>query len=301
MQIHWPLVVSTVCQRAGLGLYVCAWLLSLTGALVPMDTVAWITLAFLVVGGCASVFHLQRPARFFNAFSNFKSHLTQEGVLTPFLGLALILAGVGVVPLVSEACAAILAAAFLVVTGLAYQMKSRPAWNTPLVLVLFVLTALAAGLAGVTLVASACVPTEVVIDFVQPVSDAEYDQAVAAIFGEYLAVTRGVAIAAVVAIVACLAVQLGYVARMRKVGYGVAYDAMEQPYLPVTMTWAITAGAAAGLMALTAFVPNTAVLAAGIGFACMLVSVGAWTVLFFKGAHKVRMLPMYPVDLNLDM
>ena len=29
--------------------------------------------------------------------------------------------------------------------------------------------------------------------------------------------------------------------------------------------------------------------------------IAAWTVLFFKGAHKVKMFPMYPVDLNLDM
>ena len=29
--------------------------------------------------------------------------------------------------------------------------------------------------------------------------------------------------------------------------------------------------------------------------------IAAWTVLFFKGAHKVKLFPMYPVDLNLDM
>ena len=87
MQIHWPLVISTACQRVGLGMFLCAFLADLCFGLgLPLNLVALATLALLGVGGIASIFHLQTPSRFFNAFSNFKSHLTQEALLTPFLG-----------------------------------------------------------------------------------------------------------------------------------------------------------------------------------------------------------------------
>lgn len=77
MHIHWPLVVSTTCQRVGLGMYLCALLASAAfGLALPMNIVALATLVFLGIGGIASIFHLQSPSRFFNAFSNLKSHLT---------------------------------------------------------------------------------------------------------------------------------------------------------------------------------------------------------------------------------
>ena len=133
MQIHWPLVISTVCQRVGLGLFICAFVGQVyAGSPVPLSVVAWITLALLAVGGIASVFHLQRPQRFFNAFSNLKSHLTQEALITPFLGVALLVCALngtlfdlGVATAFVGAVTAILAGAFLVCTGLAYQMGSR--------------------------------------------------------------------------------------------------------------------------------------------------------------------------------
>ena len=94
MQVHWPLVISTACQRAGLGLLLCAvFANAVLGSQLPSNIACLVALALLCAGGIASVFHLQRPSRFFNAFSNPKSHLTQEGFITPFLGVALIAAG----------------------------------------------------------------------------------------------------------------------------------------------------------------------------------------------------------------
>ena len=275
MQIHWPLVVSTACQRVGLGLFICAFVM---GSPVPLAVVAWITLGLLAVGGIASIFHLQRPQRFFNAFSNLKSHLTQEALITPFLGLALLACGLngalydlGGATFVVELVATALAAAFLVCTGLAYQMGSRPAWNTPFVLALFLLTALEAGAIGVVvlwLAAWGIVPVA------------------------YVAV-------ALVATAACASCQGAYVHRMRSVGYGVNVNATEAPYRPVFITWVVT-GVALPLAALGLMfaVPVAALALAWLSCAG---GIAAWTVLFFKGAHKVKLFPMYPVDLNLDM
>lgn len=278
MQIHWPLVVSTACQRVGLGLFICAFVI---GVPVPLSVVAWITLGLLAVGGIASIFHLQRPQRFFNAFSNLKSHLTQEALITPFLGVALLVCGLdgllydlGLATFAVGLVTALLAAAFLVCTGLAYQMGSRPAWNTPFVLVLFLLTALEAGTIGVAVLW----------------------------FAGLGAAPAVVVIVALVACVACVACQAAYVARMRQVGYGVNVNAAEPPYRSTFIAW-VVAGAAVPLVALLLVfaLPTAALVLTVAAWASSAAGIAAWTVLFFKGARKVKMFPMYPVDLNLDM
>lgn len=279
MQVHWPLVISTACQRAGLGLLLCAMVANAAlSAQLPTNIVCLAALALLCVGGIASVFHLQRPARFFNAFSNPKSHLTQEGAITPFLGAALLAAGLdgiafdaGAAGSVLPWIAAALALAFLVCTGLAYQMKSRPAWSTWLVFALFLLTAAAAGFAGA--------------------------YALALVVGSSAAAP--ILACGLVAAAAALAAQAAYVARMKRVGYGAAYDAMKQPYRPYTVGWAACAIAALALMAACLAIPSAELACAA--WALYAVSVAMWTALFFKGAHKVRMFPMYAVGLNLDM
>lgn len=280
MQIHWPLVVSTACQRVGLGMFLCAFLADLCfGLALPMNYIALATLALLCVGGIASIFHLQRPKRFFNAFSNFKSHLTQEALVTPFLGVALLACGfdgiaysLGGASIALEAVAALLALAFLVCTGLAYQMGSRPAWNTPFVLGLFLLTAAEAG--GIAALA-ACL-------LVQGFAPA------------------GLSAAAAVLLVACAAAQFAYVARMRHVGYGVDVRAAEAPYRPAYLAW-IAFGVVLTAAALAAAIALSSAAAALAALATSAIGIVAWTVLFFKGALKVKMFPMYPVDLNLDM
>lgn len=280
MQVHWPLVVSTVCQRAGLGLFICAFAFSLAfDFIVPMPFVAAATLALLAVGGLASVFHLQRPQRFFNAFSNMGSHLTQEALITPFLGLALlacclngVLYDLGQSAWALYAATALLSAAFLACTGLAYQMGSRPAWNTPYVSALFLLTAFEAGALGVLLACSA-------------------------ICG---AMPMAFVLIALVACAACAAVQLLYVRRMRSVGYGVNVDTSKEPFKGVFRAWLAFGGIIPAVGSCLMFALPEAWFVALV-WASSVAGVALWTVLFFKGALKVKMFPMYPVDLNLDM
>lgn len=280
MHIHWPLVVSTTCQRVGLGMYLCALLASAAfGLALPMNIAALATLVFLGIGGIASIFHLQSPSRFFNAFSNLKSHLTQEAIITPLLGIALVACGLngllfdaGGASVAIEWVTGVLALAFLVCTGLAYQMRSRPAWNTPFIVVLFLLTAAEAG----------SIATVVVCLSGGPV------------------VPAALSAAAVVCFLACVATQISYTSRMRTVGYGVNVDAREQPYRTAYITWIATGVAVAGL-GLAAAIMFSSLACAVVALVGSAAGIAAWTVLFFKGALKVKMFPMYPVDLNLDM
>lgn len=280
MQIHWPLVVSTTCQRVGLGMYLCVLLANSIGGLaLPMNFVALATIVFLGIGGIASIFHLQSPGRFFNAFSNFKSHLTQEAFITPLLGIALLACGLngflfdaGSASTALEIVAGILALAFLICTGLAYQMRSRPAWNTGYIVGLFLLTAAEAGsiaTLAVCLGVGAYVP------------------------GALMAATF-------VCLFACAVTQVAYTRRMRTVGYGVNVDATKPPYRTSYIVWIIAGIAATSLCLMATSVTASVVWAVG-ALCASAVGIAAWTVLFFKGALKVKMFPMYPVDLNLDM
>ena len=280
MQIHWPLVISTVCQRVGLGMFVCAFLANLCfGLMLPMNYVAIATLVLLCVGGIASIFHLQTPTRFFNAFSNFGSHLTQEAFVTPFLGIALLACcldglvfNLGAGSLALQAVAVLLSLLFLVCTGLAYQMGSRPAWNTPFVLGLFLLTAAEAGSIATLAVCLLALGT----------------------------LPLGVSLAAIVLLAACIVVQFAYVSRMRHVGYGVDVSAGEEPYRSTYIAWVACGVVATAVASVLAVVLSSAPLAL-IALVASAAGIVAWTVLFFKGALKVKMFPMYPVDLNLDM
>jgi anaerobic dimethyl sulfoxide reductase subunit C (anchor subunit) len=70
----------------------------------------------------------------------------------------------------------------------------------------------------------------------------------------------------------------------------------------VFITWVVT-GVALPLVALGLMfaVPVAALALAVVAWLSCAGGIAAWTVLFFKGAHKVKLFPMYPVDLNLDM
>ena len=74
---------------------------------------------------------------------------------------------------------------------------------------------------------------------------------------------------------------------------------MKQPYRPYALGWVALTVAALILAASCIAVPSA--MLACVAWALYVISVALWTALFFKGAHKVRMFPMYADDLNLDM
>jgi anaerobic dimethyl sulfoxide reductase subunit C (anchor subunit) len=247
------------------------------GIPIPMNIISIIALVFLGIGGIASAFHLGRPARFFNAFSNFQSHITQEAFITPLLGISLLICSLdgylfhlGGGSAIMQWLTAILALAFLTSTGLVYQLDARPAWNTPLVLIVFMLTAAQVG-------ALATVGVSVVLTG---------------------AVMKSLLVATTVTFFLSLAAQYLFIRRLKGLGYGTAVKVAEVPYRETFAAWMIF-GVLAIAVCLAFFVSGGSSAYVFAAILCSIIGIIFWTVLFYKVALKVKMFPMYPVDLNV--
>jgi DMSO reductase anchor subunit len=280
MPVPKALLISTTFQRFSLGTFLCCFIATkFMGLSLPMNVIALITLICLGVGGIASAFHLGRPKRFFNAFANLGSHLTQEALITPFLGIALLacsvdhwLINIGPAIDIIYWIAVLLALLFLISTGLVYHLSSRPAWNTYLVLIVFLLTAAEAG-AITTL-------------------------AIALSYG--LAVSAGLSFLAILAYALCLVFQLAFLNRLKTVGYGVDVFVTHEPYKTMFVFWLIFGLVLAGIALIFAVALNSAIFAY-VSVIAAVAGIVFWTVLFFNVGLKVKMFPMYTVDLNLNM
>ena len=246
---------------------------------LPINFIAVASLALLGVGGLASMFHLGRPKRFFNAFANFGSHLTQEALITPFLGLGLLAcaadgfviqlgAATGIVYLIT----AVLSILFLISTGMVYHLSSRPAWNSIINVIIFLLTAAEVGtIATMAIILS---------------------------LGQ--AIPTGLAGAALASFVLSLICQFIFTNRLKSVGYGVNVNVSQAPYRTTSTLWLVFSLAALAVALLCSTgAPSAAAAFAGV--LCTLVSIASWTVLLFNVALKVKMFPMYSVDLNVNM
>lgn len=280
MSVHRALLISTTCQRFSLGFFIFSVIAAqILGTDLPMGTVSVIALVFLVVGGIASAFHLGRPARFFNSFANPSSHLTQEVIIIPFLGASLLLCCLdslffhwGMAGMVIQWISVLIAIAFLVSTGLVYQLHARPAWDTPLVLLIFLLTSAEIG----TMSTLAVLP-------------ADSGSAPVALI-----------VLAALALAGCVAAQCIYLLRLTTLGYGVAIRVTEIPYRLSFVLWLIT-GILAPILALLGTAMTGQPVYAISGAACCIIGIMVWTTLFYKCALKVKMFPMYKVDLNVYM
>lgn len=280
MPVPKALLISTTCQRFSLGTFLCCFIASTCmGISLPMNVIALVTLFFLGVGGIASAFHLGRPKRFFNAFSNIGSHLTQEALITPFLGIGLLVCGLdGFLINLGEAAGivywltAFFSLLFLVSTGLVYHLSSRPAWNTTLVTIIFMLTAAEAG----------TITT------------------IAILLGLGSAVPVWLTLLAFLSIVLCLICQFSFTARLKSVGYGVNVLVNQEPFKKTYTLWMVFGLAGLAVALITAVALHSAV-AAFVGVVCAVVGIVYWTVLLFNVALKVKMFPMYRVDLNHNM
>lgn len=164
----------------------------------------------------------------------------------------------------------ILSLLFLISTGLVYKLSARPAWNTGWVLVIFLLTAAQAGSLATMVAAgffTGSVPT-------------------------------GLLVTAVLMFVLCALGQYFYLQRLKTLEYGVAVQATAEPYKTTFVTWVIFGVLAIALCLIISAV-NGSALFAFIGTMASVIGIIAWTILFFKVALKVKILPMYDVDLNV--
>jgi DMSO reductase anchor subunit len=148
---HWPLVVMTVFTQLSVGTFAAVWLLQLVGAFARLHVAALTSLVVALLALGASTLHLGRPIYAYRALKMWRrSWLSREVLLfggfsgvacvyaialwqrwpaSPALGLLTLLLGFGGVT--ASACI--------------YRVPSRPAWNSPLTLVQFNLTALTLG------------------------------------------------------------------------------------------------------------------------------------------------------------
>jgi DMSO reductase iron-sulfur subunit len=150
---HWPLVTLTLLTQVALGI-------SLTAA-GRADRLAAAGVAGLALAG--SLAHLGRPVHAVKALRNLRrSWLSREVALLGAYA-ALALAAVGV-PALAPA-AAVVGVAGVFASGRLYVVPGRPAWDTPLTVVAFLVTALATGplLTGRPLLAVGAVAAQLVV------------------------------------------------------------------------------------------------------------------------------------------
>lgn len=137
METQWQLVIFTLLICLGSGTFGVAGLLAALGkgdeVRLPALIVSFIA---LVVGGIASLFHVQHWERMFNSFGHLQSGITQEIICLALIVVAIIVYFVvsrkGKTPKWAGWMAIILSLLMIVAMSHSYIMPSRPMWNNVL-------------------------------------------------------------------------------------------------------------------------------------------------------------------------
>ncbi len=156
MKPHYPLVFSTLLIRLGVGVIIANIVMALAGK-SDLDEwpVAVFSMGCVLLGVILSMTHLGKPQRFLHAFSNPKSMLTWEAVLTPLLIGNIFIFAVGSyfghiawLIAIGKIGTVIFGLWLIYVTAKVYHLKARPAWSTTLVVYEFFLSAICMGILG---------------------------------------------------------------------------------------------------------------------------------------------------------
>ncbi len=154
------LVAFTILAQMAVG---AMWILctlqisSISDARSPSIAVA--VLACMALALAASLFHLGSPANAWRALANWRSSWVSREILFAllFAAASALFAGLGLLRSNASTPAALLAAlagvALVYSMSRAYRLRTVPAWNTPLTLASFVLTALSLGASGLAAIA----------------------------------------------------------------------------------------------------------------------------------------------------
>jgi formate dehydrogenase iron-sulfur subunit len=144
---HWSLVMMTVLTQLSVGAFVTIWLLQLGGVGTGLGRAAVTSLVIAALALNGATLHLGRPVHAYRALKMWRrSWLSREVLLfTLFSGVAGLYAGL----LWMDLPGTLIVGALTSVAGIAgvtasaciYRVASRPAWNTPLTLVQFNMTA----------------------------------------------------------------------------------------------------------------------------------------------------------------
>ncbi|NLF10958.1 MAG: dimethyl sulfoxide reductase anchor subunit [Anaerolineaceae bacterium] len=153
MEAQWPLVFFTLFTALAAGVFGLVCLSEFLGK-APRTRIpgAIIALVSLVIGGIFSALHLGHLERVFNVLNNLSSGITQELILVVLLGAAIV-AYLLLLRADNPALRKIVAAVGLALSlvsalflGNSYYLASRPAWNTWLMPILYLVSAAVLGL-----------------------------------------------------------------------------------------------------------------------------------------------------------
>ena len=148
---HWPLVVMLVFTQLSVGAFAAIWLLQLSGTSTRLGAAALTSLLVATLALAASTLHLGRPIYAYRAIKMWRrSWLSREVLL--FSGFSVVAclyafalwAGLAAGPALGG-LTFLLGFGGVTASAYIYRVPSRPAWNTPLTLVQFNLTALTLG------------------------------------------------------------------------------------------------------------------------------------------------------------
>ena len=148
---HWSLVMMTVLTQLSVGAFVTIWVLQLFGATTRLGVAALTSLLVAALALNGATLHLGRPVYAYRALKMWRrSWLSREVLLfTAFSGVAALYAALLWMDLAGSlivgGLTSVLGIAGVTASGCIYRVPSRPAWNTPLTLVQFNLTAAALG------------------------------------------------------------------------------------------------------------------------------------------------------------
>jgi Fe-S-cluster-containing dehydrogenase component/DMSO reductase anchor subunit len=148
---HWALVVMTVFTQLSVGAFATIFLLHVSAAFTRLGAAALTSLAVAALALAASTLHLGRPIYAYRALKMWRrSWLSREVLLFSGFSAVACLYAIGLwIGIAGGAGLGALTLLFgfggVTASACIYRVPSRPAWNTPLTLVQFNLTALTLG------------------------------------------------------------------------------------------------------------------------------------------------------------
>ena len=163
MELQWPLILFTALTGTAGWMFACLAVDEAKGVSKNVNSrfvIALVALIVLAVGGLASVLHLSHPERMMGALGHPTSGIFVEATLVALAGVCaivyLILAKRASQSAGARKAFAVLAAVFGVLlsfmAGESYMMGSQPAWNTVLMPLGYLGTAIPAGIGAYMLV-----------------------------------------------------------------------------------------------------------------------------------------------------
>ncbi|MDR1183839.1 MAG: dimethyl sulfoxide reductase anchor subunit, partial [Coriobacteriales bacterium] len=150
MELQWPLMIFTLFICLGAGTFGVTGLLAGLGRAQEIQIPATaISLVAIIIGGIASFLHLQHWDRIFNGFGHLTSGITQEligiVIFVVFAVIYLVLARKGKIASWAGWVALVISVALVIVMSLSYAMSARPVWDSPLLWLYYLASAILSG------------------------------------------------------------------------------------------------------------------------------------------------------------